>query len=109
VDYNEELSMRKAQQTKFDLLYKINDSDETESGLDPIDPSDAQLDSDSDGLSNIDEINLYSTLIDNPDTDGDGMSDGAEVLADRDPLVFNESNPSSSAPVWPGTQSRFFP
>ena len=38
------------------------------------------LDDDNDGLSNIDELNLYNTDPPNPDSDGDGLSDGDEVI-----------------------------
>ncbi len=37
------------------------------------------LDSDSDGLSDEDEINVYGTDPNNPDSDEDGLTDGAEV------------------------------
>lgn len=40
----------------------------------------AQLDSDGDGLTDYDEINVYHTDPNNPDTDGDGLKDGEEVL-----------------------------
>lgn len=46
----------------------------------------AFLDLDDDGISDFDEINLYGT---NPamfDTDGDGVPDGAEILARTNPL-----------------------
>ncbi len=39
----------------------------------------ADLDSDGDGLSNQDEIDVYDTDVNNPDTDGDGLDDGDEV------------------------------
>jgi outer membrane protein OmpA-like peptidoglycan-associated protein len=45
------------------------------------------IDSDGDGLSDYDEINVYGTDPRNPDTDGDGLSDYAELLRHRtDPL-----------------------
>lgn len=47
-------------------------------GLDPQDPSDASLDPDGDGLSNREEW-TFGTAPDNPDTDGDGLSDGEEA------------------------------
>jgi hypothetical protein len=49
-------------------------------GTDPL-----KYDTDGDGLSDGDEVNIYHT---NPlvaDTDGDGMSDGQEVIAGTDP------------------------
>ncbi len=50
------------------------------------------FDRDGDGLSNIDEEDVFGTDPDNPDTDGDGIKDGAEVLGGNpaDPL----SNPT---------------
>jgi hypothetical protein len=45
------------------------------------------VDSDGDGLSDEDEVNLYHTNPNNPDTDGDGMPDGWEVNQGFNPLV----------------------
>ena len=39
----------------------------------------AQNDSDFDGLSNSDEVQIYHTNPNNPDTDGDGLLDGDEI------------------------------
>lgn len=51
-------------------------------GTDPLNP-----DSDDDGLTDNDEINTYGTDPLNPDTDGDGLSDGDEVnVYGTDPL-----------------------
>ncbi len=46
--------------------------------LDPKDPTDARGDHDEDGLSHLKEFEL-GTKPDHPDSDGDGLSDGAEV------------------------------
>jgi hypothetical protein len=62
------------------------DSFEEENGLNPLDATDAGEDRDFDGLSNLDEYKL-GTSVKNPDTDGDGMSDGDEVAAGRNPLA----------------------
>jgi len=43
------------------------------------------LDTDNDGLSDTDEINLYRTDPNNPDTDKDGYSDGEEIKKDYSP------------------------
>jgi hypothetical protein len=44
------------------------------------------IDTDDDGLSDDDEVNVYGTLPDNPDTDADGLTDGEEVIVyDTDP------------------------
>ena len=42
--------------------------------------SDGDEDSDSDGLSNVDEVNKYKTHPLKPDTDGDGLNDWDEVI-----------------------------
>jgi len=54
-------------------------------GLNPLDPMDAHMDPDGDGLTNLEEY-VHKT---NPrmfDTDGDGISDGWEILHGLDPL-----------------------
>lgn len=45
------------------------------------------IDTDQDNLSDEDEINIYKTNPKNPDTDGDGYSDGVEIISDNDPLA----------------------
>jgi hypothetical protein len=47
-------------------------------GLNRENPSDAALDFDADGLTNLEEFQ-HGTDPNNPDTDGDGSSDGYEV------------------------------
>jgi len=50
-------------------------------------PDPKTMDSDGDGLTDYDEVNVYKTDPKNPDTDGDGLKDGAEVLQYKtDPL-----------------------
>ncbi len=44
-------------------------------------------DNDEDGLTNVVEITTTQTDLNNPDTDGDGMNDGDEYEAGRDPLT----------------------
>lgn len=46
---------------------------------------DTKLDSDSDGLSDFEEITVYSTDSKNSDMDGDGYTDGAEVKSGYNP------------------------
>ena len=58
----------------------IPDSVENAVGLNSLDPSDAVMDLDGDGLTNIDEYRS-GTDIDNPDTDGDGVNDYLERAA----------------------------
>ncbi|MBX7144002.1 MAG: hypothetical protein K1X79_06085 [Oligoflexia bacterium] len=75
----------------------FSDALESESGTDPQDPEDMPpgprtrladrlrgLDSDYDGLKDIDEQRL-GTKPNSTDSDGDGISDGAEVLSGSDP------------------------
>ena len=52
----------------------LDDKFEIDNSLDPIDP-----DTDGDGLSDGDELNTYGTLPKNNDTDGDTLPDGVEV------------------------------
>jgi Tol biopolymer transport system component len=62
----------------------MDDVFEIRYGLDPLDPSDAALDTDHDGLTNLRESGFpkYSGIIPtdptNPDTDGDGVIDGGD-------------------------------
>lgn len=56
----------------------ISDGGELAEGLNPKDASDAALDNDLDGLTNVEEFNLQ-TNISHPDSDNDGLSDGLEV------------------------------
>lgn len=58
----------------------------------------AELDSDSDGLNDLLEVEQYLTDPYNADTDGDGMSDGVEVEQGTDPLVPNQT-PEADAGV----------
>lgn len=64
----------------------IPDEWEVRYGLDPNDPSDAALDSDGDGLSNLDEfLSLTDPTV--VDTDVDGMTDGYEIQHGLDPSI----------------------
>ncbi|MFQ5853257.1 MAG: hypothetical protein ACE5JU_22080, partial [Candidatus Binatia bacterium] len=56
----------------------LPDDFEVANGLNPNDPSDAVLDPDADGLTNLQEFQA-GTSISVADTDGDGLTDGAEV------------------------------
>ncbi|MFX1503085.1 MAG: OmpA family protein, partial [Promethearchaeota archaeon] len=47
-------------------------------------------DSDDDGLTDGEEVNLYVTDPLNPDTDGDGLDDGWEVENELDPNIPND-------------------
>ena len=59
-------------------------------------PGDGLSDSDGDDLSDSEEMDVYGTDPNNPDTDGDGTLDGAEIAMGRDPL-FNE--PAALVPI----------
>ena len=61
------------------------DDYEIANGFNPLDPSDAGQDADSDGLTNLQEFQL-GTNPHNPDTDGDGVPDGEEVKLGTNPL-----------------------
>ncbi len=65
----------------------LTNLEEYQNGTDPHNP-----DTDGDGLSDGDEVHLYHT---NPllwDTDGDGISDGVEVQTGSDPLDIHSFN-----------------
>jgi len=77
--------------TDGDLL---PDGWELNNGFDPNDPSDANLDSDNDGATNLVEYSFTSDPH-NTDTDGDGTNDGAEINgADGNPNTAGGSNPN---------------
>ena len=58
-------------------------------GLDPLDPAVATQDPDNDGLNNLQEYQ-HGTDPRNPDTDGDGLRDGAEVnVYHTNPLAWS--------------------
>lgn len=46
-----------------------------------------KIDSDNDGLSDFDEINIYKTDPNNKDTDGDGIDDCTEIKLGMNPLI----------------------
>lgn len=60
-------------------------------------PAHAIIDSDSDGLSDEDEIRLYHTNSNNPDTDADGYLDGEEIKNSYSPLVPNKKMSQADA------------
>ncbi len=84
----------------------LTNLEEYQNGTDPNNP-----DTDGDGLSDGDEVHLYHT---NPllwDTDGDGISDGVEVRTGSDPLnihSFNLAAALSSITVSPGAFTLVF-
>ncbi|MCP4046711.1 MAG: hypothetical protein GY732_12080, partial [Gammaproteobacteria bacterium] len=60
-------------------------------GLNPDDPTDATMDFDLDGLINIDEFNLGTSIFLN-DTDGDGLDDAQEVTFGSNPVLADTDN-----------------
>src|SRR5262249_38178516 len=66
----------------------ILDDIEIANGLNPNNPADALDDADRDGLNNRDEL-LRGTQINNPDSDGDTIPDGEEVIAGVDGFITN--------------------
>ncbi len=81
--------------TSFGLLDSdgdgLPDVYELANGLNPYDPTDANLDFDNDGLTNLQEFQLGT----NPraaDTDGDGLTDGDEIKRGTNPLVADTDN-----------------
>ncbi|NPD90706.1 MAG: hypothetical protein HGN29_18500, partial [Asgard group archaeon] len=63
--------------------------------------ADADLDTDDDGLTNVEEVDTYGTDYDNNDTDGDGYSDGDEVGNSTDPLdPLDHPTPVETSPGW---------
>ena len=55
-----------------------------------------QVDTDEDGLTDSEELNIYNTNPNNADTDGDGFLDGEEVAGGSDPVDQN-SKPTTDA------------
>ncbi|VAW68632.1 Calcium-binding acidic-repeat protein precursor (ARP) [hydrothermal vent metagenome] len=100
----------------------IQDDWEVDNGLDLLDPSDASTDKDNDGLDNLtefqlgtdpgnadsdsdgltdgDEVNTYLTAPLNPDTDLDGLSDGEEIASGTDPLVNTDRDRDGMSDDW---------
>jgi len=75
-----------------DYQYDDNDNDgiinvwELANGLDPLDAGDATADLDEDAMDNLAEYKA-GTFPNKPDSDNDGVNDGAEITAGRNPLV----------------------
>ena len=79
----------------------INDGAEITNGSNPLDPCSPNVnagpcDQDEDGLTNSEEISL-GTDPTNPDTDGDGISDGLEVENGSSPL--NPCDPNTESEI----------
>lgn len=57
------------------------------------------VDSDSDGLTDVEELRLFGTLVFNPDSDADSFLDGNEVFHLYDPMKINFARLSDSSVV----------
>ncbi len=70
------------------------DSMEINRSFNPLDPNDdlILIDSDNDGLTNIEENETYNTDWQDPDTDDDGLNDYEEVFPGSDGYITNASN-----------------
>ena len=76
----------------------ITDTYELENQLDPLEPADASLDRDGDGISNLEEFQ-HGSSANYPDTDRRGTSGGADGLEGYNPAVHNAvDNPGQPAP-----------
>ncbi|MEZ5581653.1 MAG: putative Ig domain-containing protein [Candidatus Competibacteraceae bacterium] len=69
----------------------MSDDFENANGLDPNDPTDALLDPDDDGLTNLEESKLGTNPF-NTDSDGDGVDDQTELFSGSDPVDPNSTN-----------------
>ncbi|MBN1389264.1 MAG: hypothetical protein JXA22_01335 [Candidatus Thermoplasmatota archaeon] len=72
-----------------------------EGNLDP-DTGDGALDTDGDGISDLDEVYIWGTDITLPDTDGDGLPDRWEIVRGLDP----RDNGTGTGPVPGSTQGQ---
>jgi len=63
----------------------------------PVNNSEGRKDNDGDGLYNYEEIQIYHTNPDLPDTDYDGNNDFAEIWSNNDPLSLDSLEPYKTA------------
>jgi Bacterial TSP3 repeat len=75
----------------WEYKFKLNPR-QTDSNSNGV--SDALEDHDRDRLTNLSELVTHQTLPDQPDTDGDGLSDGWEILYGYSALVNNQTDAS---------------
>ncbi|WP_096894906.1 Ig-like domain-containing protein [Candidatus Scalindua japonica] len=82
----------------------LPDDFELTNGLNPNNPVDSLEDMDEDGLTNLEEFDL-GTGMNNADTDGDGISDGEEIVAGDDGYVTNPLlGDSDGDGIWDGLE-----
>jgi hypothetical protein len=75
----------------------LTNLEEYQHGTNPLNP-----DTDGDGLTDGDEVNIHGTDPTNADTDGDGVDDGTEVLQGRNPTKGAIADPGGAVElqVW---------
>jgi uncharacterized protein YkwD len=75
-----------------DVFVEVFVYDDSETGT----TEDDEMDTDGDGLYDVDETDVYMTDPEDPDTDNDGSDDGLEIYSGTDPLD-EDSQPGDSA------------
>lgn len=88
----------------------FNDWSELNNGFSPLNSKSVKLednDNDDDGLSDRLELNFHSNL-NNPDTDGDGFKDGAEIDGGYDPLMAGKIKLARKIEINTGPEQKLY-